>query len=53
MRQVLGASEADSNVAELKHLAWRPSQEQIELAVAEEFGVDWRSLYGAGHSPVR
>ncbi|MFV1963995.1 MAG: transposase [Pirellulaceae bacterium] len=45
MRQVLGASEVDPNVAELTHLAWRPSQEQIELAVAEEFGVDVSELY--------
>ncbi len=44
-RQVLGAAEADPNVAELKHLAWRPSQEQIELAVAEEFGVDVSELF--------
>ncbi len=35
MRKRLSASGADPNVAELRHLAWRPSPEQIELAVAE------------------
>ena len=32
------------NVAELQHLAWRPSIDQIELAVAEAFGVDVSQL---------
>ena len=45
MRHVLGSSETDPNVAELKHLAWRPSPEQIESAVAEEFGVEPSQLF--------
>ncbi len=45
MRRVLGLSEADANVSELRHLTWRPSQEQIELAVAEEFGVERSELF--------
>ena len=45
MRHVLGIAEADSNVAGLRHLAWRPSQEQIEAAVAEEYGVDKNMLF--------
>jgi putative transposase len=45
MRKTLAASEADGNVAELQHLAWRPSQEEIELAVANEFGVAVTDLF--------
>ncbi len=45
MRHVLGSAEADPNVAELKHLAWRPSPEQIESAVVEEFGVEGSQLF--------
>lgn len=44
MRHVLGLSEADVNISELRQLTWRPSQEQIELAVAEEFGVERSEL---------
>ena len=45
MRHVLGSVEPDPNVAERKHLAWRPSPEQIEAAVAEEFGVESSQLF--------
>jgi REP element-mobilizing transposase RayT len=45
MQRVLSLSEADPNVAELRHLVWRPSQEQIESAVAVEFGVDPSQLF--------
>ena len=45
MRHMLGLCEADPNVAELRYLAWRPSQEQIESAVADEFGVDRSQLF--------
>ena len=30
---------------DLKHLAWRPSPEQIESAVAEEFGAEPSQLF--------
>ena len=45
MGRALGASEAAPNAAELGRVAWRPSQEQIERAVAEEFGVDVCELF--------
>ena len=45
MRHMLGPSEVDPNVAELKHLAWRPSPERIEWAVAAEFGVQPSQLF--------
>ena len=45
MRHVLGSGEADPHVAERRHLAWRPSLEQIESAVAEEFGVEPSQLF--------
>jgi len=35
----------DPHVPELKRLVWRPSQEQIELAVSDEFGVDVSELF--------
>ena len=44
-RQVLGLSPADPNITELRHLAWRPSQEQIESVVANEFGVDKSEMF--------
>jgi putative transposase len=40
MRKALGHEAPDGNVPERRRLAWRPSTEQIETAVAEEFGVD-------------
>jgi len=36
----LTSIKADPNVAELRYPAWRPSPEQIESAVASEFGVE-------------
>jgi hypothetical protein len=45
MRKTLSATEADRNIAELRHLAWRPSPGQIELAVAEAFAVDLSRLF--------
>jgi REP element-mobilizing transposase RayT len=45
MRKTLSATEADRNVAERRHLAWHPSPEQIELAVAEAFAVDVSQLF--------
>ena len=42
---MLGPSEVDPNVAELKHLAWRPSPERVEWAVAAEFGVQPSQLF--------
>ena len=55
MRQVLGLSAADPNIPELRHLAWRPSQEQIESAVANEFGVDKSEMFAkrARHNEAR
>lgn len=44
MRVKLGLEEADSNVPEQGWLAWRPSTEQIEIAVAAEFGVEVETL---------
>ena len=46
MRHVLGPAEADSHVAGLRQLAWRPWQDPIGTAVAEEFGVARSSLFG-------
>lgn len=40
MRKTLGHVKPDDNVPERGWLAWRPSTEQIESAVAEAFGVD-------------
>ena len=37
--------QADQNVPEWKHLAWRPSPEQIESAVSAAFGVDLAKLF--------
>ena len=45
MRRVLGTAEVDHDLSELNHLVWRPSQEQIELAVAGEFDVDNSVLF--------
>jgi len=45
VRRVLGASETDANSAALPHLAWRPSLEQIELAVAGAFDVTVSDLH--------
>ena len=45
MQKVLGLTEVDPNVPEPRQLAWRPSQGEIELGVAEEFGVDLSQLY--------
>ncbi|MFV2068944.1 MAG: hypothetical protein ACC645_18415 [Pirellulales bacterium] len=48
MRHVLGLAEPDPNVTGLRHLAWRPSQEQIETAVAKDFGVERSRLFASG-----
>jgi chromosomal replication initiation ATPase DnaA len=45
MRQMLGLSKADPDITELRHLVWRPSQEQIESVVASAFGVDKSELF--------
>lgn len=45
IRQTLGDSASDPNVAQLRHLAWRPSIDQIERAVAQEFGVEIEQLH--------
>ena len=45
IQKALGLSEQDANLPELKRLAWRPSQEMIESAVAEEFDVDLDVLF--------
>ncbi|MGM0489278.1 MAG: hypothetical protein ACQESR_21275 [Planctomycetota bacterium] len=52
VRHVLGSSETDPSVAEPEHLAWRPSPERIDSAVAEEFGVEpSRLFYQADQQP--
>ncbi len=45
MRRTLGDSLGDPNVAEWRHLVWRPSIEEIEIAVTEEFGVERDALF--------
>ena len=45
MRRALGDSPGHPNIAESKQLAWRPSIEEIEIAVAEEFRVDLDDLF--------
>ena len=45
MRKKLASDDIDDNVPVQRRLAWRPSQQQIESAVAEEFGVDLCQLF--------
>ena len=45
MKRQLGLTEEDPNLPELRRLDWRPSQEEVERAVAEEFDVDVVQLH--------
>jgi REP element-mobilizing transposase RayT len=45
MRKTLADAQEDANVPALKHLAWRPSPEQIESAVSTAFGVELEQLF--------
>ena len=45
MQRQLGLTEEDPNLPELRRLAWRPSQDEVEHAVAEEFAVDVYQLH--------
>jgi REP element-mobilizing transposase RayT/DNA-binding transcriptional ArsR family regulator len=45
MQKALGLCEPDANVPQLKRLAWRPSQNAIETAVAAAFGIDVPNLF--------
>lgn len=45
MRKTLADSQSDVKVPTLKHLAWRPSPEQIESAVSTAFGVELEQLF--------